>query len=228
MSSGTDSGPNPGSQDPYTTLGLEQGATFDDVQKARDKKLVEAGDDPLAKAKIEASYDALLMVSLKERQLGKLSTAAASASKQEERQVNSQNNSQGGIISRLKSISSSSKDKTLEPLIPSFSLAEGQGLTIRLSLGILSIVLLLVSPEASIDLILSLSTIGVFISQVRRGRKPLSSLGWSVVLLSSGLIIGGLLINGIESQSQFPGTFTEDQLQAIPALLLLWGGSLIL
>ena len=80
MTSGSNSSSNLGSQDPYANLGLEPGASFDDVQKAKERRLSEVGEDPLAKAKIEASYDALLMISLKERQLGKVSNAAVNAS----------------------------------------------------------------------------------------------------------------------------------------------------
>ena len=57
-------------KDPYSLLGVDQNASFEDIQKARDKKLIEAGDDVLLKAKIESSYDSLLMDSLKARQLG--------------------------------------------------------------------------------------------------------------------------------------------------------------
>ena len=66
MASGTNPSSNAGSQDPYSILGIEPGASFDEVQEARNKLLLEVGEDPLARAKIEASYDALLMVSLKE------------------------------------------------------------------------------------------------------------------------------------------------------------------
>ena len=63
MASGIDSSSNPGSEDPYTFLGLEPGATFDEVQKARERMLLDAGEDSKAKSKIESSYDALLMES---------------------------------------------------------------------------------------------------------------------------------------------------------------------
>ena len=42
------------------------------------------------------------------------------------------------------------------------------------------------------ELLLALSTIGVFISQVKRGRRPLGSLGWTLLLIA-GLSLGALL-----------------------------------
>ena len=38
---------------PFEVLGLSQGASFEDIQRARDEKVKEAGDDLIAKAKIE-------------------------------------------------------------------------------------------------------------------------------------------------------------------------------
>ena len=104
----------------------------------------------------------------------------------------------------------------------------GQGLILRISIGVLALVLVLVSPEESIEIILSLSTIGLFISQISRGRRVFQSLGWSVVLLSIGLIIGGLILGGNELNSQHISAFSGDRLEAIPAVILLWLGALIL
>ena len=230
MTSGTNSSSNPGSQDPYTTLGVEPGASFDEVQNAKEKRLLEVGEDPLAKAKIEASYDALLMVSLKERQLGKVSNAAVSASKREERNIVSGGEGSGAssLLTRLKGFNPSNKDASDKNFIPELALPEGQGLTIRFALGLLALVLTLASPKESIQIILSLSTLGLFISQVRRGRRPLPSLGWSVVLLSIGLIIGGLLVSGVPDTSVPTIPISKEHLEALPAVILVWLGSLFL
>ena len=83
MDPGTNSQSNSNSQDPYLILGINEGASFDAIQEARDKKLIEAGEDQITKAKIEAAYDSLLMVSLKSRQLGNASNEAITASKKE-------------------------------------------------------------------------------------------------------------------------------------------------
>ena len=51
--------------------------------------------------------------------------------------------------------------------------------------------MLVLSTSKSVDLLLALSTIGLFVSQIKRGRRPLPSLGWSVVLLAIGLMLMG-------------------------------------
>ena len=84
MDTGTNTQPNSNSQDPYSLLGLKPGASFDEIQKAKERKLIEAEDDQIFKAKIEAAYDSLLMISLKSRQLGNASNEAINASKKED------------------------------------------------------------------------------------------------------------------------------------------------
>ena len=221
---------NSGAQDPYEMLGLAPGATFEEIKIAKEEKLLEAGEDIIRKAKIESAYDSLLMVSLKERRQGKLSNEAFNASEREK----SNNKAIGGIGSSLITRLKGSGENTRNPqnssksLLPTFSFPEGQGLTIRISIGLLAFVLLLISPDQNIDLILSLSTIALFISQIKRGRRPLSSLGWSVVLLSLGLIIGGLLNveTGLNSVDLY--SLSSQKIEAIPALVLLFLGGLIL
>ena len=109
-------------------------------------------------------------------------------------------------------------------MVPDLTLVEGQGLVVRLSLGALALLLLLFAPQ-TIELLLALGTIGLFLSQIRRGRRPLSSLGWGVLLLILGLVVGALLGVAVAG-SGLP--FTMEQLQALPALLLLLAGTLLL
>ena len=228
MASGINPTSNEGSQDPYSILGVDPAASFDEVQQAREKRLLEIGEDPLAKAKIEASYDALLMASLKERQLGRVSNEAVNASKKEERNFQSVGGSNGSILTRLKSFDFSNKADSERSIMPTLSLAEGYGLTIRLALGIFVLLLALISPKESIQIILSLSTLGLFISQVKRGRKALPALGWSVVLLSIGLILGGIIISGFPETSVPTTSLSRESLEALPAILLIWLGTLLL
>ena len=101
MASGIGSSSNPGSQDPYSILGLEPGASFESVQQAKEKRLLEVGDDLQARARVEASYDAVLMSSLKERQLGKVSNAAVNASQREEVQQVETAGRSGGSLSLI-------------------------------------------------------------------------------------------------------------------------------
>ncbi len=228
MASDNNSGSNLGSQDPYKNLGLNPGASFDDVQKAKERRLTEVGEDPLAKAKIEASYDALLMMSLKERQLGKVSNAAVNASKKEDTFLKSRVEDSNSFLARLKGINIFNNDQSNNGFVPDLSLPVGQGLTIRLALGLLALLLTLSSPKESLQIILSLSTLSLFISQVRRGRKPIPSLGWSIALLSIGLLIGGLLIAGMSDISISAIPLTKDHFEALPAIVLVWLGVLFL
>ena len=83
MAAGLDPGSNSDPKDPYSLLGVNPGAGFDDVQKARDRVVASCGDDAVARARVEAAYDAVLMERLRDRQSGRLSSAAASASQVE-------------------------------------------------------------------------------------------------------------------------------------------------
>ncbi len=225
MSPGINTSSDMSSEDPYAVLGLAHGASFDSIQEAKKKKINEAAGDAKSIARIEACYDALLMESLKDRQLGKISSAAENASQKEEKTLET---GSGSLITRLKNLNSESVSGPVKRLWPTLVLPDGQGLIIRLLLGFLALLLLLVSSSDNSELILSFSTIGVFISQSRRGRRILPSLGWSVVLLSTGLIIGGFLANGTSSDPSFATIISSAQLEALPALLLLWAGALFL
>ena len=100
-----DNNKNDYSQDktPYEILGVTEGADFEDIQKARDKKVKEAGDDILAKAKIESSFDQLLMGSLKARQSGSISFEAQNASQKENKKMQTIN-SQFPLLSQIKNL----------------------------------------------------------------------------------------------------------------------------
>ena len=213
--------------DPYSLLGVDRNSTFDDIQKAREDKLIEAGDDLLLKAKIESSYDSLLMDSLKARQLGKMSNEAVNASQKEKNGVNvNLPVLKNSLLTKIKSLSSTSSSNTQDNSF--ISLPDGEGLTIRLSLGVFVIVLLLVASDSYIQIILSVSTIGLFISQLKRGRKAISSLGWSVVFLSTGYILGGLIVSNMELANNHSLLLSLDKIEALPVLILLWIGAILL
>ena len=227
MASGVDSGSDPGSQDPYARLGITADSGFDEVQKAKAAALTAAGDDPQARAKVEAAYDAVLMARLRERQTGKISVAAATASEREQ-QVASQGSGSSlgaGVLTRLRQFSIPAPSVSPGSWMPDLSLVEGQGLVVRAVAGGLGLVLLFLAA-GSADFVLSLATIGLFVSQIRRGRRPLPSLGWSLLLLAVGLAFGAvfsaLLAPSVGS------VLTPEQLQSIPALLLMWAGALLL
>ena len=69
---------------PYELLGVPSDAGFDEVQAAKLARLDEVGDDSMARSRIEVAYDAVLMERLKERQQGRVSSAAKSASQREQ------------------------------------------------------------------------------------------------------------------------------------------------
>ena len=230
MDVGTNSQPNSNSKDPYLILGLNEGASFDAIQEARDKKLTEAGEDQITRARIEAAYDSLLMVSLKSRQLGNVSNEAINASKKEDesKKVGEIIGPGGVLLTRLKNFKLPSNQSFNSDFFPSLELPSGQELTIRISLGFLAFLLVLIVPSGSVELILSLSTIGLFVSQTRRGRPFLLSIVWCILLLSIGLLSGALLLGGAQSFIDNTASLSTDKWEAIPAIFLLWLGILFL
>ena len=228
MDPGINSQSNSNSQDPYLILGIKEGASFDAIQEARDKKLIEAGDDQITKAKIEAAYDSLLMVSLKSRQLGNASNEAITASKNENESKKVGDNGPGSILTRLKNLNLPKYEASTSNFFPSLELPSGQELNIRISLGLLAFLLVLIVPSENVELILSLSTIGLFISQARRGRPFFFSILWCILLLSVGLLSGALLLGGAQSFIDNAGSMSSDKLEAIPAVFLIWLGVLFL
>ena len=228
MEPGTNSQPNSNSQDPYLILGVNEGASFDAIQEARDKKLIEAGDEQITKAKIEAAYDSLLMVSLKSRQLGNASNEAINASMKENESKKVGDMGAGSLLTRLKNLNLPKNEASASNFLPSLELPSGQELNIRLSFGILAFLLVLIVPSESVELILSFSTIGLFISQSRRGRPFFSSILWCILLLSIGLLSGALLLGGAQSFIDNSGSLSSDKFEAIPAVYLLWLGVIFL
>ena len=228
MNPGTNSQSNSNSQDPYLILGINEGASFDAIQEARDKKLIEAGVDQITKAKIEAAYDSLLMVSLKSRQLGNASNEAINASKKENEAKKVGEIGPGSLLTRLNNLNLPKYEASASNFLPSLELPSGQELNIRISLGILAFLLILIVPSESVELVLSFSTIGLFISQLRRGRPFFSSILCCILLLSVGLLSGALLLGGAQPFIHNAGTLSSDKLEAIPAVFLIWLGVIFL
>ena len=73
---------------------------------------------------------------------------------------------------------------------------------------------------------LALSTIGLFISQVKRGRRPLGALGWSLALVALGLVLGAVIAALLATQSGLP--LNPILFEALPAYLVLLAGTLLL
>ena len=107
----SNSSKNNNEKSPYEILGVKEGAAFEDIQKARDIKVKEAGEDLILKAKIESSFDQLLMGSLKARQSGNVSYEAVSASKKE-KQINQFTNNNFPLLSKIKNLNNNSKNSS--------------------------------------------------------------------------------------------------------------------
>lgn len=228
MAAGLNPGDDTDGQDPYQQLQIRPDASFDEVQRARDRVLKTCGEDAVARAKVEGAYDAVLMDRLRDRQSGRLSAEAATASRMEREQgegaASQTSNGPAALLTRFRNFSLPASSLKGSAVVPDLTLVQGQGLVVRLSLGALALLLLLFAPQ-TIELLLALGTIGLFISQIRRGRRPLGSLGWSVLLLIVGLVVGALLSVAVAG-SGLP--FTVEQWQSLPALLLLLAGTLLL
>jgi hypothetical protein len=223
MASGTFA-PDPESTDPYEQLGITPDAGFESVQQARQQCLDDLpADDAQSRARVEAAYDSILMQRLKERQLGQLTGAAASASKRE-----TSSNSNPSPLPGLPSLPALPRPK-LElrlPSLPSLSLASGPQLWAPVITGsamLLALLLIGASPGTA-ELLLALAALlTVVVLQKRLGRFP-AAVGWSFALLLSGLLIGAALVPFLSPLVPL----AMGQLQAIPSLLLLLLGALLI
>ena len=214
----------PSGSTPYERLGLSADASFDAVQAAKQTLLDQVGDDSIARARVEAAYDAVLMERLKERQQGKVSTAARTASNREQAAP------QAPKQAALANLPQVSLPKLkLQPLslpqlaLPQLVLASGRELWFPLAASGALLLFLLALPSSA-ELVMALATGVCLINLQRRSGRFLPALGWSLALLSLGLLLGGLMA------AQLPNLpyLNNEQLQSLPAwLLLLLGGLLI-
>ena len=144
----SNSSKNNSDKSPYEILGVKEGAAFEDIQKARDIKVKEAGEDLILKAKIESSFDQLLMGSLKARQSGNVSYEAVSASKKE-KQINQFTNNNFPLLSKIKNFSNNSNNSSQYSL-PKITPPSFDNLSIKISVGILFLILLFITPDSRI------------------------------------------------------------------------------
>ena len=211
---------------PYEILGVEEGADFEDIQKARDLKVKEAGEDLLLKAKVESSFDQLLMGSLKARQSGNVSFEAQNASKKE-KQINKLISNDFPLLSKIKNLNNNA-NKTNEYSLPKITPPSFDNLSIKLSVGLLFLIILLISPDSYNRLLLSISTLILTYIQIKSGKKFISSLGWSVTFLSIGLIFGGLFETNSFIQEISNNSLSIQKIQSLPAMIILWIGVIFL
>ena len=225
-----ESGAESGSDDPYALLGLSQDATFEQVQSAKARCIAEVDGDDQARARVEAAYDSVLMSRLRNRQQGQVSPAAATASQREDGlgslPVSGPSFPGTSVLQKIRT-NLPDPSQSLASFAPQWSLVEGQGRIVRLIAGVVGLGLLVVSV-ASVQLVLALACIGGFLSQVRRGRRPLASLGWTLLALLIGLVVGSLFTTALSPTALQQLSITPAQIQALPAAILLWLAALFL
>jgi len=212
---------------PFEVLGVNQGASFEDIQRARDEKVKQAGDDLIAKAKIESSYDQLLMGSLKARQSGSISFEAQNASLKEDQNIKTIN-SQFPLLSKIKNLTKNTSNNSQKFNLSNISSGLYDQLSSKLAIGLLFIVILFISPDSYNRLLLSISTLVLIYSQLRSGKKFFSSLGWSIAFLSLGLLFGGLIETNSLIQEVSNSSISVEKIQSVPAIIILWLGILFL
>ena len=212
---------------PFEILGVNEGASFEDIQRARDEKVREAGDDLIAKAKIESSYDQLLMGSLKARQSGSMSFDAQNASLKENQNIKTVN-SQFPLLSKIKNLTKNTSNNSQKFSFSNVSSGSYDQLSSKLAIGLLFIIILFVSPDSYNRLLLSISTLILIYSQLRSGKKFFGSFGWSIAFLSLGLIFGGLIETNSLIQEVSNSSISVEKIQSLPAVIILWLGIIFL
>lgn len=215
---------------PYGQLGIRADASFDEVQQAKQRRLGEVGSDSLAQARIEAAYDAVLMDRLKERQQGKVSTAALNASQREATRPATATPPARPSLPALPSLASLPRPSLPAPRwsLPRLSLAEGGQRWLPLLGGGALVLVMLLAPTTASDLVLAVALLLTVVSLQRRSGRLLSSVGWALLLLFGGLMLGALLLPLIDPAMPLGLPVAPQQVQNLPALLLLMLGALLI
>jgi hypothetical protein len=212
--------------DPYQRLGVEADASFDEVQAAKAARLEEVGDDPLARSRIEAAYDAVLMNRLKERQQGKVSSAARSASQREQASPPPAR----PLLQALPSLPQLPPGRLSPPAprLPSLAWAEGRERWFPLATHGSLLVLLLALPQPPVELLLALATVATLLNLQRRNGRFGSSVACALLLLFAGVLSGSLLLAALAPSLPLAVPLSLAQIVGIPALLVLLLGALLL
>ena len=224
------SAPPPGGSSPYERLGIAPDASFDEVQAARRERLAALEGDGQAQAQVEAAYDAVLMERLRERQQGKVSSAAVTASKREELKPAAVRTPSRPSLPALPALPQISGAKLKRPsfTLPTLALAEGRERWFPLvAIGLL-LGLLLVGPAGSAEVLLALATGVTVVNLQRRQGRFLAAVGWSFALLILGLLLGGGLIQLLDPSLPLGLPIGAEQVQSLPALVVLLLGALLI
>ncbi|MFN9646102.1 MAG: CPP1-like family protein [Cyanobacteriota bacterium] len=219
------------SPDPYGLLGIAHESSFDDVQAARQAALEAVGEDPMARARVEAAYDAILMDRLKERQQGRVSSAARSASQKE-----TQPTSARPPLAQLPQLPSlplprlGGGGRSGSPL--ALSLASGRERWFPLiahgSLVLLVLVLPGPTPGALPDSFLALGALATLVNLVRRNGRFFRAVGWTLLLLTLGMGLASLVLSALVLPAGSGVLIQPSQLLSVLALLVLLIGALFI
>ncbi len=214
---------------PYERLGVTADASFDEVQAAKLARLKDLGNDPQARALIEAAYDSVLMDRLKERQQGKVSSAALNASRLEAARPTATAPSRPALPA-FPSLPRLPVGRLQAPRfsLPQLQLAEGRERWFPLAADGVLLTLIVLAPGASPELLLAMATGVTVINLQRRNGRFLAAVGWSFLLLSVGLALGALLLGLLHPGLPLGLPLNALQVQALPALLLLLLGALLI
>lgn len=213
--------------DPYSLLGIAHESSFEDVQAARQAKLEAVGEDPLARARVETAYDAILMDRLKERQQGRVSSAARSASQKE-----TQPASPRPPLAQLPQLPSLPLPRlgggSTTGRLLTLSLATGRERWFPLIAHGTLVVLDLVLPGASPDSLLALGALVTLVNLVRRNGRFFPAVGWTVLLLTLGLGSALLLVSALVLPAGSGVLIQPSQLQGVLVLVVLLVGALFI
>ncbi|MEB3325867.1 MAG: CPP1-like family protein [Cyanobacteriota bacterium] len=217
-----------GPSNPYTLLGIAPQSTFEEVQAARQAKLDATGDDPIARSRVEAAYDSVLMDRLKERQQGRVSSAARSASQKETLPTPAR-----PPLAQLPNLPSLSIPRigggVSTPGSPlSISLATGrERLFPLISHGVL-FALALGFPGSAPDALLALAALITLVNLQRRNGKFGRSVGSTVLLLALGLGLAQLFLLLLTPAVLQSLPIQPYQIQAAIGILVMLLGALFL
>jgi hypothetical protein len=181
----------------------------------------------MARSRVESAYDAILMDRLKERQQGRVSSAARSASQKET--PPSPTRTALTQLPQLPSLPLPRLGGGAKPGPPlSVSLATGRERWFPLIAHGTLLVVMLVLPGAAPDSLLALGALATVVNLVRRNGRFFPAVGWTILLLAAGLGLSLALLSAIALPAGPALLIQPAQLQGALALLVLLLGALFI
>ena len=216
-----------GSPDPYSLLGIAPESSFEDVQAARQAKLEAVGDDPMARSRVETAYDAILMDRLKERQQGRVSSAARSASQKET--LPTPPRTPLAQLQQLPSLPLPRLGGGVKAGAPlTLSLATGRERWFPLIAHGTLLVLVLALPGAAPESLLALGALATVVNLVRRNGRFFKAAGWTFLVLALGLLLSIGLLSALAGALGPALPIQPAQVQGAVALVMLLLGALFI